>query len=69
MRRQRMWLRFVFEPIQGEGGYVVPPPEYFQRLKKLADKYGILTIVTKFNRASAERGNGLPSNTGASNPT
>jgi 4-aminobutyrate aminotransferase len=35
---------FVFEPIQGEGGYVVPPPEYFQQLKKLADKYGILLI-------------------------
>lgn len=34
----------VFEPIQGEGGYVVPPPEYFQRLKKLAEKYGILLI-------------------------
>ncbi len=35
---------FIFEPIQGEGGYVVPPPEYFQRLKKLADKYGILMM-------------------------
>lgn len=35
---------FVFEPIQGEGGYVVPPPEYFQRIKKLADKYGILMM-------------------------
>jgi len=34
----------LFEPIQGEGGYVVPPPDYFQRLKKLADKYGILLI-------------------------
>lgn len=34
----------IFEPIQGEGGYVVPPPEYFQRLKKLADKYGVLLI-------------------------
>ncbi|MEM3549992.1 MAG: acetyl ornithine aminotransferase family protein [Candidatus Bathyarchaeia archaeon] len=34
----------LFEPIQGEGGYVVPPPEYFQRLKKLADKHGILLI-------------------------
>ncbi|MEM0057526.1 MAG: acetyl ornithine aminotransferase family protein [Candidatus Bathyarchaeia archaeon] len=34
----------LFEPIQGEGGYVVPPPEYFKRLKKLADKYGILLI-------------------------
>jgi 4-aminobutyrate aminotransferase len=35
---------FVFEPIQGEGGYVVPPPEYFSRLKKLADNYGILMM-------------------------
>ncbi len=35
---------FVFEPIQGEGGYVVPPPMYFQTLKKLADKYGILLM-------------------------
>lgn len=34
----------LVESIQGEGGYVVPPPEYFQRLKKLADKYGILLI-------------------------
>ncbi|UCG36014.1 MAG: acetyl ornithine aminotransferase family protein [Candidatus Bathyarchaeota archaeon] len=35
---------FVFEPIQGEGGYVAPPPEYFKKLKKLADKYGILMM-------------------------
>lgn len=35
----------IFEPIQGEGGYVIPPPEYFQRLKKLADKYGLLMIA------------------------
>jgi len=34
----------LFEPIQGEGGYVVPPPEYFLRLKKLADNYHLLTI-------------------------
>ncbi len=33
-----------FEPIQGEGGYVVPPPDYFQRLKKLADKHEILLV-------------------------
>ena len=35
---------FIIEPIQGEGGYVVPPPGYFQRLKKLADKYDLLMI-------------------------
>lgn len=35
----------LYEPIQGEGGYVVPPPEYAQRLRKLADKYGLLLIA------------------------
>ena len=32
------------EPIQGEGGYVVPPEDYFQRLKKILDKYDILLV-------------------------
>lgn len=30
------------EPIQGEGGYVVPPEGYFAELKKLCDEHGIL---------------------------
>lgn len=34
----------IFEPIQGEGGYVVPPRNFFRELRKLADKYGILLI-------------------------
>ncbi len=34
----------LFEPIQGEGGYVVPPLEFFPKLKKIADKYGLLLI-------------------------
>ena len=34
----------LFEPIKGEGGYVVPPPEFFSKLKKLADKYKLLLI-------------------------
>lgn len=32
------------EPIQGEGGYIVPPPEFFKELKKIADKYKILLV-------------------------
>ncbi len=34
----------VFEPIQGEGGYVVPPKNFFSELRKLVDRYGILLI-------------------------
>jgi 4-aminobutyrate aminotransferase len=34
----------VVEPIQGEGGYVVPPPAFLDNLRKLADKFGILLI-------------------------
>ena len=33
------------EPIQGEGGYVVPPPEYFPRIRELCDRHGILFVV------------------------
>ena len=34
----------LLEPIQGEGGYVVPPPDFFPALRALCDKYGILLI-------------------------
>ena len=32
------------EPIQGEGGYVVPPPEFHQKLYELAKEFGILFV-------------------------
>ncbi len=35
----------IVEPIQGEGGYVVPPPEYHPRLKALCEKHGILFVA------------------------
>jgi 4-aminobutyrate aminotransferase len=34
----------VLEPIQGEGGYIVPPRVFFEELAALAKKYGILLI-------------------------
>ncbi len=34
----------VIEPVQGEGGYVVAPPSFLERLRRLADRYGILLI-------------------------
>jgi 4-aminobutyrate aminotransferase-like enzyme len=35
---------FYVEAIQGTGGYVVPPPEYFPALKKVLDERGILLV-------------------------
>jgi 4-aminobutyrate aminotransferase len=32
------------EPVQGEGGYVVPPDGYLAALRALCDKYGILLV-------------------------
>ncbi len=35
---------FYIEPLQGTGGYVVPPLEYFSQLKKILDRYKILLV-------------------------
>ena len=32
------------EPVQGEGGYVVPPKKFLEELRRVADKYGILLV-------------------------
>ena len=33
------------EPIQGEGGYVIPPPGWLAELRALCDEHGILLVV------------------------
>jgi len=35
----------IVEPVQGEGGYVIPPPEFLQQLRRLADEHGILLVA------------------------
>ncbi len=35
----------IIEPIQGEGGYIVPPEGFFQKLREICDRYGILLIA------------------------
>jgi 4-aminobutyrate aminotransferase len=44
------------EPIQGEGGYVVPPPEYHIRLKELAERYGILFVADEVQSGMGRTG-------------
>jgi len=42
---QAEFAAFYVEPIQGTGGYVVPPPNFFRELKTVLDRYGILLVV------------------------
>lgn len=39
------YAAFYIEPIQGTGGYVVPPMNFFKGIKKVLDQYGILLVV------------------------
>jgi 4-aminobutyrate aminotransferase len=36
---------FIAEPVMGEGGIIVPPDGYFQRVKDILDRHGILFIA------------------------
>jgi 4-aminobutyrate aminotransferase len=46
----------VVEPIQGEGGYVVPPPSFFQRLRELTKKHGMLLVVDEVQSGMGRTG-------------
>jgi 4-aminobutyrate aminotransferase/(S)-3-amino-2-methylpropionate transaminase len=35
----------IAEPIQGNGGIITPPPEYFPRVREILDRYGVLLIT------------------------
>lgn len=35
----------LFEPVQGAGGYIVPPREFFTRLTEIAREHGIILIA------------------------
>lgn len=45
---------FIAEPVQGAGGVIVPPENYWPLIRKICDKYGVLLIadevVTGFGR-------------------
>jgi adenosylmethionine-8-amino-7-oxononanoate aminotransferase len=45
---------FIAEPVQGAGGVIVPPRDYFPRVREICDKYDVLLIaddvITGFGR-------------------
>jgi len=46
----------VAEPVQGEGGYVIPPRNFFARLREIADRHGILLIFDEVQSGMGRTG-------------
>ncbi len=44
------------EPVQGEGGYIVPPVSWMRRLRELCDRYGILLIADEVQSGMGRTG-------------
>jgi 4-aminobutyrate aminotransferase len=44
------------EPIQGEGGYILPPPEFHRKLKAFAEKNGIIYVVDEVQSGMGRTG-------------
>ena len=44
------------EPIQGEGGYIVPPPEFHKAFYAIAKKYGILYVTDEVQSGMGRTG-------------
>ncbi len=44
------------EPIQGEGGYIVPPEDFLPELRKLADEHGILLVFDEVQSGMGRTG-------------
>ena len=46
----------VVEPIQGEGGYIVPPKAFLQRLRELTNEHGMLLVVDEVQSGMGRTG-------------
>jgi 4-aminobutyrate aminotransferase len=46
----------IVESLQGEGGYVAPPPEFFQIIKKACEKYGCMFIADEVQSGAGRTG-------------
>jgi 4-aminobutyrate aminotransferase len=44
------------EPIQGEGGYLVPPDDFLPRLRELTQKHGILLVADEVQSGMGRTG-------------
>jgi 4-aminobutyrate aminotransferase len=44
------------EPVQGEGGYLVPPPDFLPRLRELTARHGILLVTDEVQTGMGRTG-------------
>lgn len=44
------------EPIQGEGGYLIPPPSFLPRLRQICDQHGILLVADEVQSGMGRTG-------------
>jgi putrescine aminotransferase len=49
-------ILFIAEPIQGEGGIVAPPDEYFPKIRELCDKYDVYMVMDEVQAGSCRTG-------------
>jgi len=47
---------FILEPVQGEGGFYVIPPEFMRALRRICDEHGILLIADEVQTGFARTG-------------
>jgi len=46
----------IAEPVQGEGGFIVPPAGYFKKIKAICEKHGILLIMDEIQSGMGRTG-------------
>lgn len=46
----------ILEPIQGEGGVILPPPGYLTAVRKLCDEFGALMILDEVQTGMGRTG-------------
>ncbi len=54
--RRDAYAAIFVEPVQGEGGYVIPPKKFFDALRALADDYGILIVFDEVQSGMGRTG-------------
>jgi 4-aminobutyrate aminotransferase/(S)-3-amino-2-methylpropionate transaminase len=46
----------IVEPVMGEGGFYIAPPEFLQALRKLCDQHGIVLVIDEIQTGFARTG-------------